>query len=257
MWRAIALTILAATLLGCSPSSSDDFGFSALRQDENQTRHYRPVHPQHENWVIDRLGSTFTLKGGDERIKVSMRDDSAVIRRSGIIVGKIVRDDDLFSYVSVDDRTPTDTLHVRCHKNRADVISDHSVDVFRSQHDGIEGRFVKIRKLTQKNKYSVVTKTSNSDMCEGIPVESFTSAHANGHGCFRNETRFVLPLYANFLPPPRLASIPRGRLRQNSKTNAPPRLRSLLAGDFVKIRKLTPCHDCVHSSRATSSKFEN
>ena len=172
MWRAIALTILAATLLGCSPSSSDDFGFSALRQDENQTRHYRPVHPQHENWVIDRLGSTFTLKGGDERIKVSMRDDSAVIRRSGIIVGKIVRDDDLFSYVSVDDRTPTDTLHVRCHKNRADVISDHSVDVFRSQHDGIEGRFVKIRKLTQKNKYSVVTKTSNSDMCEGIPVES-------------------------------------------------------------------------------------
>ena len=231
MWRAIALTILAATLLGCSPSSSDDFGFSALRQDENQTRHYRPVHPQHENWVIDRLGSTFTLKGGDERIKVSMRDDSAVIRRSGIIVGKIVRDDDLFSYVSVDDRTPTDTLHVRCHKNRADVISDHSVDVFRSQHDGIEGRFVKIRKLTQKNKYSVVTKTSNSDMCD-LPLHTRMGMAVfvtkRGSSCLYTRTFFH---------------------RHDS--------RAFLAGGFVKIRKLTHRHDCVHSSRATSSKFEN
>lgn len=172
MWRAIVLTILAAALSSCSHSSSDGFGFSALRQDENQTRHYRPVHPHHENWVIRKLGNTFTLKGGDERIKVSMRADSAVIRRSGIIVGKIVRDDDLFSYVSVDDRNPTDTLHVQCQKHRADVISDHAVDVFLSQNNGIEGRFIKIRKLPQKNKYSVVTKNSYSDMCDGIPVES-------------------------------------------------------------------------------------
>ena len=45
MWRALVF-IIAATLTACS-SGSSDFGLAAMQNAENQTHHYRPVHPSH------------------------------------------------------------------------------------------------------------------------------------------------------------------------------------------------------------------
>ena len=171
MWRALVF-IIAATLTACS-SGSSDFGLAAMQNAENQTHHYRPIHPSHPEWVIAKLGKSLTLKGADERTKISLRPDDAIVRRAGSIAGRIVTaPDGIISFVPQDDAITDENVRLRCHRKRAEVFANSTLYVFRPNQHGVASDQFEIRKLLQKNKYSVTERALHGETCEGLPLES-------------------------------------------------------------------------------------
>ncbi len=56
MFRTFFCLLIAFFCVACSAFSDEDSDLSALRSESNQTYHFRPVHPDHDDWMRARLG---------------------------------------------------------------------------------------------------------------------------------------------------------------------------------------------------------
>lgn len=73
MKHLIIFLITALFLTGCMREDNHSSAMKIMSREDNQTHHYRPIHPDHPNWSIHQLSKTITLRTDTEQIKVSTR----------------------------------------------------------------------------------------------------------------------------------------------------------------------------------------
>ncbi len=177
MFRTFFCLLIAFFCVACSAFSDEDSDLSALRSESNQTYHFRPVHPDHDDWMIARLGRTLTLKNADVRVKISFRGKTAVVRRDGVVVGRVAANDEFIAvYRPVDDDEQIDAIRLRCHGRHAEIFGQSAVYAFRTTSGGIAGKYLEIRKLPQKHRYSVIKRSKRGETCDGFSLETPFSA---------------------------------------------------------------------------------
>lgn len=166
------LIAIAALCSACMSIAEDSPHPDALRSESNQTHHFRPVDFRHPEWVIHVFGKNLTLKGAEERIKASPRQNAVVIRRQGVIVGKIESTQPQQARFVAQNDADISPLFLYCTSNSATLnLSGQVIRVFKHPNNTVTFGNMEIRKLPEKNAYSVVKRSRSGEACEGHALE--------------------------------------------------------------------------------------
>ena len=180
-----------------------------MRQEDNQTRHFRPVHIHHPEWSINQLSKTITLRTGTEQIKVSTRHHSnhpevifhetfietiksilpvwnhnnntyMVVRKDGYIIAYVQPVNDkieVFAALSSNlEPSPQNKLIFQCESSKdLAMITTPLKTIYYSIHDDeISNKTLTIKPLSSRRRFSIANKNTPADdaTCKGQELES-------------------------------------------------------------------------------------
>ena len=195
MKRLLLPLIPVILLSGCIVEEDRTSALDPIRQEDNQTRHYRPVNIDNPAWSMDELGKTITLKTGKNQVKISarytsgqpnviMREDIydtmthilpdwnqlyTVIRTDGNITGYVQSGTDTVEVYTTlsSDLSPNQNNHIifQCDipKQIASVITPFKTIHYSIQTDEVSSHMLKVKKQHGRRLYSVINTANTAD----------------------------------------------------------------------------------------------
>ena len=180
-----------------------------MHQEDNQTRHFRPVHVHHPEWSINQLSKTITLRTGTEQIKVSTRHYSnhpevifqdtfietiksilpvrnnsnntyMVVRKDGYIIAYVQPVNDkieVFAALSSNlNPSSQNKLLFQCESSKdLATITTPLKTIYYSVHDAeVSNKNLTIKPLPSRRRFSILNKNTpaDDDTCQGEELES-------------------------------------------------------------------------------------
>ena len=195
MKRLLFILIPIISLSGCMVEEDHTSALDPIRQEDYQTRHYRPVYKDNSSWSIDELGKNITLKTGDKQIKVSTRYTSGqpvvimrdniydtithilpvwdplymVIRTDGYIMGYVQssnRSVEVYTISNSDSATEqSHRIVFQCDTSRqqATIITPLKTIHYSIKPDEVSDHVFTVKKQTARRQYAVMNTLNSSE----------------------------------------------------------------------------------------------